>query len=751
MFPSLQRRSGTTLRLPELSGGVNFAAPADAIEDNQLSYSENLWSRGGALRQRPGLKMLESAFRALGRSATIGDYNTVRRLPVDYSRVYDKTTYRLRLTEIQASLSYQLDATLISEAGDLVALPYLQKTPTDPNETRRAAFAAAMMGGVYLYVRGYNANRGTFCEIYCLSDSTVDSYLKGEPSGSWEAVSEDQIHVPLYLDNGLVWDAGPQNSEITAIYPEGRNLLTPRYRMRFSVYNRELGGEQFMYYPLAQRPPTGSDLTVKVVRAGVTYTLSMTVGTGMGESSETIGGMRFFFTGTSVNLRLYDDETAPRQIITPDDTDLMGYNNLEIFADFPEEEAKLERVISMQFCTWFGGAAGGLSGGTRLFLGGNTVEPGLVQWSDLQNPFYFPENNFFLVGDPSQAVTAFGKQSDLLVIFKEREIYCTSYTAGSYSASDVESGATVDLAAQSAVFPLKTLHASIGCDCPGTIQLCLNQLVWADSLGRVFTLCAANAFSERNVRPLSHLIEPRLQAFDRDLMRSATSADWQSHYLLKVGSAVFCLDYGEGFSSIASYADAILAQRGLVWHFWRLPEAYDSASLVPVFGSLCLDSILFYSDETVSAFTYYCAARFLEGEENDGAPEAQSGPVDVASGEIPFAVGAEPVYAELETKRYDLSRPELYKKLSRVYLSVAAPVGNAVKVQLLDEAGPIGCETEFALEEALTDAGGYRLPQTVQILAGPSKSTRVGLRVGAAGLSVGRIQLQMTTLGSVRG
>lgn len=59
--------------------------------------------------------------------------------------------------------------------------------------------------------------------------------------------------------------------------------------------------------------------------------------------------------------------------------------------------------------------------GTRLFLGSNTEETNknLVVWSDPDNPLYFPENNYFSVGENSSAVTGFGRQADMLVIFKE--------------------------------------------------------------------------------------------------------------------------------------------------------------------------------------------------------------------------------------------------------------------------------------------------------------------------------------------
>ena len=99
-------------------------------------------------------------------------------------------------------------------------------------------------------------------------------------------------------------------------------------------------------------------------------------------------------------------------------------------------------------CTWFGGDRSGINGGTRLFVSGNPSEPNLVHWSDVNNPLYFPENNYARIGNSGMAVTAFGKQENILVLFKESEIYYATYVAGGdFTAQDVIDGKVVDVAA----------------------------------------------------------------------------------------------------------------------------------------------------------------------------------------------------------------------------------------------------------------------------------------------------------------
>lgn len=108
---------------------------------------------------------------------------------------------------------------------------------------------------------------------------------------------------------------------------------------------------------------------------------------------------------------------------------------------------------------WFGGDAAGISGGSRVFLGANTdeKEKSLVIWSGLNNPLYFPENCYAYVGNNSQSVTAFGRQSDMLVIFKERETYLTQYVRNSsITASDLINQKVVDYHRFERLFPDNT-------------------------------------------------------------------------------------------------------------------------------------------------------------------------------------------------------------------------------------------------------------------------------------------------------
>lgn len=150
------------------------------------------------------------------------------------------------------------------------------------------------------------------------------------------------------------------------------------------------------------------------------------------------------------------------------------------------------------------------------------------------------------------------------MVFKERELYAASYMAGSFTEGD----AVTDVTAHSAQFPITQLHGSIGCDCPHSIQLCGNRLVWIDSGGGVYTLAGTNGFSQTNVRKLSEPIEPDLSGYPANTLREASSGCFCGHYLLLLGNRLYLFPYEEGILERAASAGGAPPP----WYRWRFPE-----------------------------------------------------------------------------------------------------------------------------------------------------------------------------------
>lgn len=238
-----------------------------------------------------------------------------------------------------------------------------------------------------------------------------------------------------------------------------------------------------------------------------------------------------------------------------------GTNNVEITVSKLDTDMR-ENLLACTAAAVFGG-----TNGTRVFLAGNGTAT--YFYSDLTSPDYFPENNYNVVGD-NTAITALALQYGVLIVFKESEVWQVSYS---------ESGGTDGRVS----FPLKAVNRGIGCDCPGSVQLVNNSLVWLSSKVGVCILCSTQIEDERNVQVISRNI---MGTVDRpgllqcEGLRDATSADWRGKYWLRTGERVWVWDY-EATPYQQSY-NPDLAAKALAWfpmtgitagQFLILPEA----------------------------------------------------------------------------------------------------------------------------------------------------------------------------------
>ena len=401
-------------------------------------------------------------------------------------------------------------------------------------------------------------------------------------------------------------------------------------------------------------------------------------------------------------------------------------NNLIVTAWKTDPEAT-KKIANMQFSTWFGGDRSGLGGGTRLFASGNPDHPNLVHWSDINNPLYFPENNYAYIGESSQKVTGFGKQTDILVIFKEHEIYSAEYVSGNtYTAQDVIDGKVVDVTANAAVFPITPINSGIGCDCPNTIQLCNNRLIWATSDGAVYGLMAANQASERNVRKLSAMIESYLKAEDRYLLKSAISCDVDGHYMLFVRNRVYLLDYMDGvFQYYATYSDERKAQRNMSWYCWEFPEECIPAAVMPKGSRLAAfcPALYSYIEGGMPRSALFGAAYLLDGERD--CVFQPSGPA-FETGEFNISVEDREIQSCFQTKVFDFGSQERKKKIHRLHMNMADTSDARITVSYVTEKGAMDDVYELSMSGTGAMVGRMLTP-------GVSRVCRFGVRVSSGG------------------
>lgn len=573
-YPAMKSTSKYRVEVPQLSGGTNLADAVQRVEDNQLTDSLNVWWHDNVLQTRPGLQKLGDSYSSSWTKTNVQVLNEQETFLIHFHNVGSgKKIFCVELLSVRDTPSFtnrgnkNVELTTTSDRAMLVRAP--QGAGTD---------WYAILPDMVLQ---HN-------EVTDPNDQGVDE---------WVQVTD--YYVPTVLVNGR-GNAVTGSTGLSGTLYEGFNLLTPKFKAKFTSDGEREGsigawsGSDTFYLPT--KIDTAKPATIELVFTENTYTINLAANAG-----------NDYLTGhVQVAMACVGDLAAGNQYpIVWLEVILYSNGKLEFWADRRNSEggsstqmegiparaasnnitvtayadgigsAERERIGQMTRCCWFGGDRSGLAGGTRLFVCGNPEKPNLIHWSDVNKPLYFPENNYAYVGDSSQPVTGFGKQGDLLMIFKESEIYAAQYVAGqSYTAEDVENGKIVDVAAAAAQFPLTPIHPTIGCDCPDTIRLVNNRLCWADSQGYVYMLPTVNQYNERVVREISDNIRRALLTHTKAEWAGAKACEYCGHYLLTVGKRAYLLETNNSsYASYTYYAKETTAQRLLPWYIWEFPAA----------------------------------------------------------------------------------------------------------------------------------------------------------------------------------
>ena len=591
MRPMISNTPYYKLNIPEMSGGINLRDGISLIKDNQLTDCKNVWHKDGMLRTRPGLQCAVGSYEMEDpESYSRGNYKKLY-VKRENFRVIDGKTYFLEVSQSAEKLSfkYVADDRSVIEVADITS----DNLPTEEYTCNVFQYDK----DIYCFCSGYYENEKVPYYIFKISETDDKVWAVGRV-GVDEGLDP---HVPTvavnggYITNGsLGYDATSGEALKGATMIDGLNLIGNKFKVRYSTVNISMlkansvpQTDEPAHWMSYWIPYAGevinriSEISVTIADGEGTYT-AHTV-----ESEPNIKGVYSENSYQRDKLRMcakkygetvhiyfsHEDNPAMTHYVTESDYTL---NNMEIIAPCPNSKENYEKVVNNTFSEWFGGGSEGLYGGIHLFMGGNKGdEKSLVCWSDFNKPLYFSENNYVYVGDKAQAVTAFGKQGEALMIFKEREIYATQYTSlnASIDADDVINQSVVDVVANEVAFPMVQVHGFIGCDCPESVQLCRNRLVWAHSDGKIYTLVSANQYNERAVYEVSDMVEKRLKEHSTSELREAKSADWEGHYILNIGDKLYLMDYNSyGFSNVYSYSKSNDAQANIPWWVWELPN-----------------------------------------------------------------------------------------------------------------------------------------------------------------------------------
>ncbi len=723
-YPAMNRSREYRVSVPELNGGVNVSVPPHLIADNQLADIRNMWYRDGVLKTRPRLVGRAAGTfneKAYFRSGSIGPYGYI---------LHDDAGY----------------ASIVNNEGAFLWVASLGGGTLMPAALNGKVFDRCSDRSMLLYHRS-NAepdNSG----VYILGKDSDNNWAKDESGEQVQGRTEKlDPYVPAVMMNGRP-QATPLG-EAKGDQFEPYNMLCDEYICKFTP-----DGENG-YFMLPFKGDTVVEITThffsdatgeyETIKHSLSYNEEKdiyinTVGnvtTNSAVYSPTLGAVWFYRNDIEVGNGTPNPDVAEA---FPKGTD----NSIIVRMRRKRDDFTASRntILNMRFSEWFGGDAEGLSGGTRLFVSGNPDKPNLVHWSALNDPTYFPENNYAYVGDANGAVTAFGKQSNMLVIFKTDGVYYTTYNRGAtVTAEDIETQRVVDIEAAAAVFPMIEISNGLGCDCPATVQLCNNRLVWLNSDGRVYGLFSAGAYSERNLRVLSLQIEKKLRAFSKEVLRAASATCYEDHYLLLIDNQIFAMDYSSyGFSYYSSFSTDEKAQKNVAWYCWDTDTKLDT--VVSVGDKVVLLGLQEYPDgpDEDKEKDHYIALYVLGYDEK--CEDAKFEEIDNNEGKFSYT----PITSRFVTKLYDFGRPDRLKRVNSLYLQVSGTQGKRAFLSYLNgNAAYANRDSLLLTGEAPEAAAPFRVtPNMLRV-------RQFGVAVeSTANIAVGGIVLNYSMMGAMR-
>lgn len=697
-YPKINKQSRREMNVPQLSGGINLRDSLTDVRDNQMTDCVNMWYRDGMLRTRPPFVTNEQMKIITN---TVYDKSYIANIKTHTDIKKDEATLVSALRFDGYYWDYRWDTHIlfwwqyedrIEEAGSIGIT--LESFAWESEDSLKEAlkiysyFVTAKDGVAYCY-----ASNGENFYI-----SKLD-YANGDTD--WSEIDADDIYTPIVITHchrtGLHEFKGTQF--------EGYNLISDKYKMIYSAYNEnDSDAKHPMRYAVAHDLP---DNYIGDVIAEIT------IYNGESEGDLVTTTHIVHIDGTSPTYEYYEEkgDTRPadglqfyvkKNYVGFLNWDIVGYqtaicidtdelkqkygcmeDNLVLILPSKNDSNAKKKVFCMTQSTWFGGTANGINDGSRLFLCGNTDETkkAIVLWSGLNNPLYFSENNYAYVGNKSQAVTAFGQQGENLIIFKEKSTYYSYYAVNdSITADDLINQSIVDYEANRVYFPIIQLNSNIGCDCPNTVQLCRNRLVWANSDGNMYTLFSNNQYSERTIYKVSDMIYSALSK-ENDL-KDAVSCDFEGHYLLGINNKIYVMDYNSyGYQYASSFSKTGDSNAQIPWYVWEFDNSVGDNTYVPMICEIDNRLMLLRCFQTDTGVTLTFST--LSVNKNVCCDEVLI--CDAATNE--FSVVENKINSKVQTKLFDFSAVHYLKNIERVSVGFGNNGGEPISVNFVTNVG----------------------------------------------------------------
>ena len=421
-----------------LCGGINLWDPDYRLKNNESPEMKNLLWRNGMLCSRKGQRFLCEYQLGQGFAA--------------YPRLWHGCIFAhiganifcFRVEEARSESSASGAETTDATISDVY--PRLNESGTE------TAAESGFVASPILLATGIPKIRGTFFtfsdKLYYKTKGAYKEISAKQVDGQWSfSCNEVFPYEPV-----IVINANPATGAGDLYQPENR------MSSRKTVWYNAVDGAKTYYLPVKAERVTYVEVGGYHVTSGWSY-------------------------DPQYGRVLFD--------VAPPVTDPPANNTVRITYELDNTEAQ-KSIDDCRYVAVYGG-----TGELCVVMAGSEDQPNAYFWSGnsslKMDASYFPMEQVQLAGSSEERITAFGKQQDNLIIFKEGSVGKT--TLGTQT---INGRIFIDL-------PYVPVNASIGCDLPWSIQLVENNLVFTNRKG-IYMLLDTTPANENNIVSLSRKI-----------------------------------------------------------------------------------------------------------------------------------------------------------------------------------------------------------------------------------------------------
>ncbi len=285
---------------------------------------------------------------------------------------------------------------------------------------------------------------------------------------------------------------------------EGVNLITPFRRESF----------------LSDGSSTVYQLSAKEIDSDI-VTVSLTTST---ETEELVENTDFTVNRQSGQITFNTAPEAP---------EVSGRDNVEIrYAKTVPGYA--DRIKKCTASVYYGLGSSG-----RMFLTGNSDYPAWDFWCKINDPTYFPDLNYGIVGSESTAVMGYAKLGEDLLIIKEDNQQDSTIFVRSAELLDGET-----------IFPVKQGVTGIGAVAQRSFVNLIDEPLFLSRSG-VYAVTSNIITAERTLQNRSYFIDAKLTLEEN--LASAVACEWNGYYLLALNERVYLLNSRQKSGSGSSF------------------------------------------------------------------------------------------------------------------------------------------------------------------------------------------------------